>query len=366
MGIINLFEREESFHDMVDHRPVAAIPFGGRYRIIDFILSSMVNSGIKNVGIFTQNKHRSLFDHLRSGKDWDLDRKHDGLFIFPPEAIDKQSRWGDLIHLYQNLDYIYKSKQKYVLIAGGDTICNIDYRPVFHFHRESNADIAAIYKDVDDSYTNLDDCTIINKTENDRILAIEPGSGMSRGRRVLLDMYIMKKSLLIDLITDCIKKENYNFFKEGLLGALNNLHVVGFPYRGYYAKINSFMSYYQHSLDLLKLKTWQDLFYKPGLIYTKVKDEPPTKYINGSQATNVLVANGCIIEGEVEKSILFRGVKIDHGAVVKNSIIMQRTQIQSNALVQNVTTDKDVVITAGQRLMGETNVPIYLKKKTII
>lgn len=367
MGIININDREELFYGITQHRPVATIPFGGRYRIIDFVLSSMVNSGIKNIGIYTSGKHRSLFDHLRSGKDWDLDRKRDGLFIFPPESTEKDIYQGDLKCFYQNLPFLHKSKHKYVLISGGNIICNIDYRPVFKYHLSTNADITVLYKDIDDHHTDFSNGSFISKMDNNgRIIDMEINPVKPSSKRISLDMYFLEKSLLIDIIDACVSRGYYDFVKDGLLKNLGMLHVMGYPYQGYLARINSLDSYYRHSLELLKPEKRRELFHQSGSIYTKIKDEPPAKYIQDCKVANSLVGNGCIIEGTVENSILFRGVTIGKGAVVKNSIIMQRCQIKQHARVYNIIADKEVVITEGKQLQGDSNFPIYIKKMTVV
>jgi len=263
------------------------------------------------------------------------------------------------------LSYIDKSKQKYALIAGSSVICNINYKPILDYHVECKADITVLYtllnNDID-----FKNCTFINKMYDGRILDMEINPVRPTSNKVSLEMYIMEKSLLMDLIDACVSRGYYDLVKDGLLKNLSMLRVLGYQCEGYFAKINSLASYYQHSLDLLKPEKRGKLFYKPGLIYTKIKDEPSAKYIKGAKVANSLVANGCIIEGTVENSILFRGVKIDREAVVKNSIVMQMSQIEQGALVQNVIADKEVIITEGKRLVGEINFPIYVKKKTVV
>lgn len=365
--IITLNECEELLPGITRHRPVATIPFGGRYRIIDFVLSSMVNSGIRNIGIITQHKHHSLFDHLRSGKEWDLDRKQDGLFIFPPDNVKYPDMYkGNLQYLYNNLNYLNRSRQKYVLLSGCGVICNIDYRQAFNYHQEMNADVTVLYKEVDLNNFDYQKCTIINSILNGRILDMEVNPVRPKSNKVSMDMYILEKELLIELIDACISRGYYDAIKDGLIKNISMLHVCGYHEKSYAAKINTLASYYRHSLELLKPEIWQKLFFKPGLIYTKIKDEPPAKYLNGCRVANSLVANGCIIGGNVENSVLFRGVRVHPGAQVKNSIIIQESIIEDGAVVENVITDKEVVISAGKQLIGDTTLPIYIGKNVVI
>lgn len=367
MGIINLNEREDLLQGITRHRPVATVPFGGRYRIIDFVLSNMVNSGIRNIGILTQNKHRSLFDHLRSGKEWDLDRKRDGLFIFPPDNIQYplEVYKGDLLYFYNNLNYINKSKQKYVLITGSNIICNIDYRPVFNFHKNMQADITLIYKEVDSNINDFYNSTMINTIDNGRVIDMEVNPVNPKSNKLCLNMYILEKSLLVDLIDTCVSRGHYDLVK-GFIKNISMLNICAYPHNGYMARSNSLISYYKHNMDLLNPEIWQELFFKPERVYTKVKDESPAKYTKSSKVVNSLVANGCVIEGTVENSILFRGVKVRKGAYVKNCIIMQMSEIEQDVLVENIITDKEVVITAGKQLRGDKNFPVVIEKKIVV
>lgn len=367
MGIINLMEEENFLHEISYHRPAAAIPFGGRYRMIDFVLSNMVNSGIRNVGIIVQHKYRALMDHLGSGKEWDLDRKRDGLFFLPPGQGCQQGtyRW-DLRHFYTHLDYLQYSRQKYILIAGSNMICNIDYREAFHFHQAMNADITILYKDMENSAEKLSQCHILETAEDGRIIDLEIQPEKNKGSKASMEMCIMEKSLLIDLIHRCHSRGECDLVREGFIRNLNRLRIYGFPYQGYLAHIHSIQSYYKHSMDLLRPEIWQKLFFDKGLIITKVKDGAPTKYSPGSLVQNALIANDCVIEGIVENSIIFRGVKIGQGAHIKDSILMQKCVVGQGAVLENVIADKAVNITEGKHLKGEKHYPLVITKKTVI
>ncbi|SHE29959.1 glucose-1-phosphate adenylyltransferase subunit GlgD [Desulforamulus putei] len=367
MGIINLMEDEEFLKEISHHRPAAAVPFGGRYRMIDFVLSNMVNSGIRNVGIIVQHKYRALMDHLGNGKEWDLDRKRDGLFYLPPGQGCQQGsyRW-DLRHFHTHLDYLQYSRQKYILISGSNMICNIDYRDAFQFHQAMNADITILYKDMENTGEDLSRCHMVETAEDGRIIDLEINPNKMRGSKMSMEMCIMEKSLLVELIHRCYSRGECDLVRDGFIRNLNRLRIYGFPYQGYLAHIDSIQSYYNHSMELLRPEIWQQLFFDKGLIITKVKDGAPTKYSKGSRVHNALIANGCIIEGTVENSIIFRGVKIGQGAHIKDSIIMQKCKIEEGALVENVIADKEVTITKGKHLKGEKNYPMVIMKKTVI
>lgn len=367
MGIINLYDSQEFLTELTKGRPLAAIPFGGRYRMIDFILSNMVNSGIQNVGILVQDKYRALMDHLRSGKEWDLARKRDGLFILPPgkSQYPGDHYRGNVENFYNNLDYIESSRQQYVLIAGSYIICNLSYRKAFKFHQDVGADITLLYKEHNGD-EELMRYGIVDCQGNGRItdIAINPSRPLSR--KVSLEMYIMKKDLLVDLIKDCQARGGLDFIKDIIIKNISTLKMYGYPYKGYAARVDCVKSYYKHNMELLRPEKREELFFKAGLVYTKVKDEAPVKYKENAKVSNAMIGNGCIIEGRVENSILFRGVTVHKGAYIKDSIVMQRCDIAEDAVIENVICDKNVQITKGKWLKGETNYPLVIEKGTVI
>lgn len=367
MAIINNALDESFLDKLTSHRSLASVPFGARYRLIDFPLSNLVNSGVTNVGLLLQTKYRSLMDHIGFGKAWDLDRKRNGLFILPPAHIYQTNRAykGDLQNFASNIDYFKRSTQEYVIISSPNIVANIDYRDAFKYHIENENDITIIYRELnvfrrDTTYT------VINTDDNDRIIDMKVDPKKNFYKKISLQRYIMKKELLLDIIDECISKGEWDFVKNAIIGNLDNLKVYGYPFRSYAAVINSINGYYKSNLELLKPNVWQDLFLKNGPIYTKPKDEAPTAYKNGVNARNILAANGCSIKGEVRNSVLFRGVKVHPGAVIKNSIIMQKSEIGANAHLENVILDKGVQITADKSLKGDTNLPMIIGKNTIV
>ncbi len=366
MGIINLTENEEKIQDLTMHRPIAALPFASRYRVIDFVISNMVNAGIKRVAIFTKNKFRSLQDHLGPGKYWSLDRKRDGLYMLHPmiDYTNAIKRYGDLQTFKDNLDFLKLSRQNYVLITRSYVLNNIDLIPAIEFHQSSGADITIIGKPIDDGrmasqFIGLDQ---IETDENDNITGIGTNFGAKKGFMLSLEMYLMKKELLIEIITDAYTKGNQCFLKQAVFDNMRNLKVNVFSYDRPAYFINSIFNYYRANMDLLNREAFKSLFNEHGRIYTKIKDEPPTVYADTSCVTNSIVANGCIIEGTVENSILFRGVRIEKGSIVRNSIIMQNTVIGETAHLNYVITDKSVTIAERKVLMGDGGVPFVIKK----
>lgn len=366
MGIINLNDSHNFLKELTKGRPLAALPFGGRYRLIDFILSNMVNSGMLNVGILVQDKYRALMDHLRSGKDWDLARKRDGLFILPPSQDHFMRGYrGDIDNFYNNLDYIESSRQEFILIASSHIVCNLNYRKVFKFHQEMDADITVIYKE-HGKEEDIMQYTTLECQPDGRITDMGVNPYHIDSQKVSMEMYLLRKSLLVNLIKDCQERGGWDFVKEILMKNVGNLRMYGFPYKGYTARVDCIKNYYRHNMELLKPEKWEELFFKSGLVYTKVKDEAPAKYKENARTFNTMIANGCIIEGRVENSILFRGVKVHKGAYIKDSIIMQKCEIGENSIVENVICDKNVCITKGKWLKGETNYPLVVEKGSII
>ena len=331
MGIINLQEENKLIRELTDRRAVESLPFAGRYRLIDFTLSSMVNSGIQNVGVMLPDKPRSVLDHLRSGKDWDLARRHDGLFYLPaPHDEAVAARKGDLKNFYHNLDFFEHSSQKYVLLTSGSFVYNVDFSQLLRFHQNTSADITMVY------YTAKEE---------------QPG------RNVVLET--AENGLVTDLAE---KPAIYDDSKV----AMNVYLIDACEHDGYVAHVDSTAAYYKANMDLLQPEVWEELFMGNNSIYTKGKDEVPVQYKETAKVKNSLIANGCVIRGEVENSILFRGVTVGKGVKIKNSIIMQKCDIQDDSLVENVICDKNVVISKEKWLKGANNYPLIITKNVVI
>jgi glucose-1-phosphate adenylyltransferase len=365
MGVINLVNEPDDLEELTYHRCAASVPFGGRYRLIDFALSNMVNSGIDNVAVFTQHKYRSLMDHLGSGKEWDLDRKRGGLFVLPA-VLDESSGMsrGDLYQFYCHRDYFYRGKEEFVIVSRGHMVCNINFTDAVRYHEEMKADITVIYKD-----TTEDEPAKFRRLavkDDGRVTVMEDHTGRLRTNHVSMEMYIMSKALLLDMVESCLAQGYDHLVRDGIMKNIDKLSVYGYKYEGYMGIVNSIPSYYKHSMQLLNPKIWRELFFQRDLIYTKVKDEPPAKYLEHAWVRNALIANGCTIEGKVENSILFRGVKIRKGVYVKNSIILQNCEIEESVIIENAILDKDVFISRGRVLTGDHKAPFIAHKSKVI
>ncbi|SEB61824.1 glucose-1-phosphate adenylyltransferase subunit GlgD [Paenibacillus sp. GP183] len=365
MGVINLVNEPDDLEELTYFRNLASVPFGGRYRLIDFVLSSMVNSGIDNVAVFTQHKYRSLMDHLGSGKQWDLDRKRGGLFVLPsvldePTGISR----GDLFQFYSHRDYFYRGKEEFVMITRSHMVCNVDYRDAVRYHQDMQADITVLYKQIDEDVAAKFRRLAVK--DDGRVTVMEDHTGRLRTNNISMEMFIMSKALLLDMVESCLAQGYDHLVRDGIMKNIDKLSVYGYKFEGHLGIVNSVQGYYKHSMELLNPNIWRELFFQKNLIYTKVKDEPPARYLETAAAKNALIANGCIIEGKVENSILFRGVKIGKGAYVKNSIILQNCEIEENVIIENAILDKDVFISRGRVLTGDQKTPFIAAKTKVI
>ncbi|MCM8710198.1 glucose-1-phosphate adenylyltransferase subunit GlgD [Clostridium sp. SYSU_GA19001] len=363
MGILMLNENEDRIRRLTKTRPLASIPFGGRYRIIDFVLSNMVNSGITNIGIFTDGKTRSLMDHIGSGKPWDLDRKINGLFVF--NLGDPNYYMSEINALKNNLEYFYKSKEKYVLFSPSYMVCNIDYKAAASYHEASGADITVIYKNIEDSKKSFINCDVLNLDKNNRVLSVGKNIGINSAGNLSMEMFLMKKERFVDLILECIKTGYYSSIEEVIYKNVSEFNVNAYEFKGYLSCINSINAYYKSNMDLLDLNINKELFFANGPIFTKSQDESPTKYSENCKVSHSLIANGCIIKGSVDNSIIFRRVKIDEGVEIKNCIIMQNCHIKAGAKLTNIIIDKNIVIEEGKELKGDLDIPLVVEKKAI-
>ena len=369
-GLIYAGEQNINLRELVYLRTVGALPVGGRYRAIDFILSNMVNSGIRNIGVIAQRSYHSLMDHLGSGKEWDLSRKNDGLFILPPfSSAENMGTYRGLVDAIKGvMGYISRSKQQYCILSGSYTIFNRTFDDMVEYHMDSGADITMLYNEEEADFFNGERYNDVRLHLNDdgRVIDLEINATTSDSKKVGMDTYVMRKDLLEYLVEDCMSRGKYNFVSDLLMGNLNRIKIMGYEHKGYVGRLHSVASYYKINMDFLNRDVQDHLFYSDNQIYTKIKDEVPAKYAKTSNVKNSLVANGCIIEGEVENSILFRGVYVGKGAKIKNSIIMQNSEIYNNSDLEYVILDKSVNIRQGRRLIGDEVFPVIIRKGAIV
>jgi len=365
MGIILTGGKNSRLKELSSLRSISAIPVGGKYRAIDFPLSNMVNSGITNIGVLTQYNFRSLMDHLGSGKEWDLDRRYDGLFIFPPYLSGDESGWyrGTADAMYNNLTFLKRSNDDYVVIAQGNCIYKMLFDGLLDYHIEKNADITIVYREMTDLLP--DELTllgVLDVNEEGRVTDLQEKPLHPGSKNGSMAVYIIRRQLLISLLEESAAHGYYDFVKDILIRKLNELKIYGYRFDGYWRNLSTIQLYYRCNMDFLNPDICHELFSENGRVYTKVKDAPPAKYNNEADVRNSIVADGCIIEGTVENSVLFRGVTVKKGVVIKNSIIMQGAAIEESSILDCVILDKNVVVTQGKHLKGDINWPVIVGK----
>ena len=364
LGIINLDEDERRMGELVRYRTLASVPFSARYRIIDFVLSNMANSGIEGIGIFTQNKSRSLINHLTNGRPWDLHRKKEGLRVF--NFGDYNPNVDDIHNFYENIEFVEQSKKEYIIISPSYMICNIDYIEVLKYHIKSMNDITIICKDVKDANKSFLECEILNIDDYDRVISIGKNIGSKKQVIISMEMYVMKTQLFINIINECVLNGIHKKMKEYISNRLINIKVGAFKFEGYLSCINSIKSYFDTNLDIINQNINMELFYNHKPIDTKSQDEPPTQYTEKSLVTNSIVANGAYIEGEIENCIIGRRVKVGRGARIRNCVIMQNCIIGEDVVMDNVIADKGTIVSEKERIKGTNNYPVTIQIKKIL
>lgn len=368
-GIIYTGDNSMRLKDLAYSRSVAAVPFGGRYRCIDFILSNLVNTGITNVGVIAQKNYHSLMDHLGSGKEWDLHRKRDGLFMLPPFVTrDNVGLYRGTVEALKSVaGYIRRSSQRYVIISGSYTIFNAPFQDMLDQHVATGADITVMYNEeyAFDPQDQYDDLRFI-LADDGRIVDMEKNPYRPSSVYKSANVYLLEKTLLEYLVEEASAHGLYSFTQDVLMRNVSNLKIFGYKYDGFMARINSPNSYFAANMSLLEKGVRDGLFNEEHPIYTKVKDEVPARYGTQVRAANSIVADGCVIDGEIENCILFRGVHVAKGAKLKNCIVMQAAQIQEKAELDCVVLDKSVIVKRGRKLAGHENFPILIRKGSII
>lgn len=363
MGIIFPNMHDKNLIELTDKRTMASVPFGGRYRLIDFGLSSMVNAGISNIGVIVKQNYQSLMDHLGNGREWDLSRKRGGLTIFPPYG-DAGGRvyHGRIEALEQILDYIGHQREKYVVMMDCDVVCNVDFSAVLDAHVSSGADVTIVY----DRSVMTEGITKNNVTlrldENGRVTAMRSNDRTLGMGNISMDIFVIEREKLISIVQEAVSS-GHNMFERDVLSAnLDTLKVMGYEYTGYRSRIYDMASYYRANMEMLARENLQSLFGGGRTIYTKIRDEAPVRYALDCRVRDTIAADGCVIEGEVEGCVLFRNVRIGKGAKLKNCIVMQGTVIEPGVEMRYCVTDKDVTVTENKMLVGYETYPVYIAK----
>lgn len=365
LGIIFSNAYDSVISELTDKRTMGSVPFGGRYRLIDFVLSNMVNCGIDKVGVITKSNFQSLMDHLGTGKPWDLARKTSGMYLLPPFNNSHSGMYRNRIDALNNIsDFMNKSVEDYVLLSDCNTVCSLDYSDMLSRHFDTGADITVAYHT--GKAPNLENILSFELDENEKITSMAINEQTDTECNHSVKTLIINKALLLRLVHDAAAHNKDTLEKDILLENFGKLDIRGYKVEGFCRTIDSLVSYYNANMDLLNLENCRDLFNEERPVYTKVRDDMPTIYGLGSSVKNSLIADGCTIDGEIENCIVFRGVTVAKGAKVKNSIIMQGSFVSENASLDSVILDKDVTVRSGKALAGASSFPVYVGKNIVI
>lgn len=367
LGLIFASINDSAVIDLTKLRTMGSIPYGGRYRTVDFPLSNMVNSGISEVGVITKSNYGSLLDHLGSGREWDLARKKGGLHLLPPfSQVGGGTYQGRLEALSNIWSFVEHTKAKYVVLADCDVITTIDFSAALEQHENSGADITIIYaKGLYNRDKNVNGC-ILQIDEENTVKEVLTNPMISGECNIALDMFVMSTEFLKQVVLEAISKNQTSLIRNVLQARKDEFTFKAFEHKGSFFKIDSLEAYYKANLALLNSDIRNSIFQSDAPIYTKIGDNPPVKYGLEASVKNSLIADGCVIEGTVENCVLFRGVKIGKGALVRNCVLMQGTEIGDGCSMDAIIADKNVTISENRVLTGSPEYPLYLGKKAKI
>lgn len=368
LGIIFPNSYDSMVPELASERLMASIPFAGRYRIVDFLLSSMVNGGIDNISLVVKENYHSLMDHLGSGREWDLTRKNGGLNLVPPFSNRETKVYSGRVEaLFSIIPFLKKQKEKYVVMCDANLAVNFDFKDLLRKHIESGADMTMAYtqeglpKDLLELEPDTRNLYYTLKLKDGRVSEICVNSKDKGIQNLSMNIYVIEREMLIEQISEAYLKRGIFYERDILANQLDKLDVRGYCFEGYVARIMGIRSYFEENMKLLDEENLDALF-GPSPVYTKIRDDNPTRYMNCSKVKHVMAADGCVIEGEAENCVLFRGVKIGKGAKVKNCVLMQDTVIEDGVCVEYVITDKQVHISENKELKGTDTFPVFVEK----
>lgn len=364
IGIVLAGGNSIRMRELSDKRAIAAMPVAGCYRSIDFALSSMSNSHVQKVAVLTQYNSRILNEHLSSSKWWDFGRKQGGLFVFTPTITAENGFWyrGTADAIFQNLSFLVKSHEPYVVIASGDGVYKLDYNKVLEYHIEKKADITIVTKQLD----KLEDTTrfgIVKTDEDRRVIEFVEKPSISNSTMISTGIYVIRRRLLIELLEEASKEDKYDLVKDILIKYKSVKRIYAYDMKGYWSNVASINSYYKTNMDFLNKEIRNYFFKQYPDVYSKIDDLPPAKYNVGAEVKNSLVSSGCIINGTVENSILFKNVFVGKHCIVKDSIILNDVHIGDNTYIENCIVESCDTIMANTSHVGvKGNVKIVIEK----
>ena len=362
-GIILAGGSNRKMRELTAVRAAAAMPVAGSFRSIDFALSSMTNSHIQKVAVLTQYNARSLHEHLNSSKWWDFGRKQGGLYVFTPTITSENSHWyrGTADALYQNLDFLRRCHEPYVVITSGDAVYKLDFNRVLDYHIAKRADITVVCKDLkpDEDATRFG---TIQMDEDGRIREFEQKPMVARFGTISTGIYVVRRRQLIDLLERSADDERYDFVNDILIRYKNLKKIYGYKMDSYWNNITTVDAYYQTNMDFLQAEVRKFFFEELPGVYTKVSDQPPAKFNPGSAVKNSLIGSGSIINGRIENSVIFKKVFIGNNCVVRNSIILNDVYLGDNSYIENCIVESRDTIRANARYVGENEIKIVVEK----
>ncbi len=362
-GIIFSNIHDQELPELTKLRTIASVPIAARYRLIDFALSGLANAGIEEIGIITKSKYHSLVQHVGAGKPWDLDRKHGGVTIISPfvEAGSGALYTNRLEALQNSVGYVESLNCENVIIVDSDLLANIPYDEIIAQHQESGADITAVYKQINFKRKRENYNLEFSVAEDGKLEQIKVHNELKGSMNFGMNIYVIKRNVLLDMIHDSMVYGYKSFSREILPYYLKKVNVQTYEFKGFLYAACSLEDYFEANMCILNDKVRHELFEQSGRsIYTQVRDSAPTVYGETAEVTNSLIGDGCVIEGKVENSVIFRGVRIDEGAVVRNSIVMQDTIVEAGTDLNYIVTEKNVVVRKGKTIAGCEGYPFFV------
>ena len=349
--------------ELSQKRAVCAMPIAGSYRSIDFTLSNMSNSHIQSVAVLTQYNAKSLSEHLSSSKWWDFGRKQGGLSVLSPVVTPESSNWyrGTADAIYQNLDYLKRSHEPYVVIASGDGIYKLDFNKVLEYHIDKKADITVVCRDMEKDI-NVERFGTLRMNEDYRVEEFEEKPLKAKTNTVSCGIYVIRRRQLIEMIEKCAEEDRYDFVRDVLIRYKDMKKIYGYKIKEYWRNIASVEDYFNTNMDFLKPEVRNYFFKQYPDIYSKVDDLPPAKYNVGSDVKNSLISSGCIVNGAVENSVVFKKSYIGNNCVIKNSIILNDVYIGDNSYIENCIVESGDTIRENSRFVGESDIKIVVEQ----
>lgn len=355
IGIINLDEKEDNLKELISKDSISSMEFAGRYKVIDFALSNLTNSGVDRIGIFTKRKSSSILSYLNNNRSWNISNKKNGINVFNYGEYDICK--DDVHNFIENIEFIEYSNKEYVIIIPSYMICNIDYKRILDFHKKSKRDITVIYKQEREGGDRFLECEEISIGFNNKVIDINKVDKNEEYININMEMYIMKTSLFIDIVRKSVTTGLYKKVKEYIKYNLETINVGAYEFSGYLSCINSIKSFFESNKEILNIDISNELFYKNKSIYTDSREDVPVYYSKTSKVINSIVANGSYIEGKIENSIIGKNVKISEGAIIKNSIIMNGAYIDKGSIINNTIVKEKSIIQKYQIFNGNENYP---------